>query len=107
MNNIEDIIQITEFGAAEAVPGSKLMLESGKNRILVDIGTEYKKDEENMPLPFDARSINQLLLTHGHADHMGQLLKLTKAGFKGKIFSTQETADITEKQLSQSVSSSF
>ncbi len=107
MNNIEDIIQITEFGAAEAVPGSKLMLESGKNRILVDIGTEYKKDEENMPLPFDARSINQLLLTHGNADHMGQLLKLTKAGFKGKIFSTQETADITETQLSQSVSSSF
>ncbi|MDP2908734.1 MAG: MBL fold metallo-hydrolase [Nanoarchaeota archaeon] len=98
-------IKLTEFGAAETVPGSKLLLKTGQKDYLIDVGKNYKDKEEN--LPFEAKGIEHLILTHGHADHMGELLKLRKEGFKGKIFSTHETAEITKLQLKQDVSSVF
>lgn len=106
MKKIEDIM-LTEFGAAEDVPGSKLLLEVDKKRYLIDAGKNYKRDDEYSKLPFKASSIDHLIVTHGHADHMGEMLKLAKAGFKGNIFSTYETADITKLQLNQQVASVF
>ena len=105
MKKIEDLIRITEFGAAEHVPGSKLLLEIGKKDYLIDIGKDYQQKDEK--LPFKAKNIDSLILTHGHADHMGELLQLYKEGFKGDIYSTRETVDITKLQLQQEVASVF
>jgi metallo-beta-lactamase family protein len=103
-----DSIRLIEYGAAEQVAGSKLLLQAGRYNILIDIGLDYTEGEgEGKLLPFDAESIDCLVLTHAHADHMGQLLKLYKAGFKGKIYSTQETFDLSRLQMTQTVSSPF
>lgn len=103
----EDKIILTEFGAAETVPGSKLLLQVNKKNYLIDIGKEYGKNDDTKELSFNAENIESLILSHAHADHMGDMLKLVKKGFKGKIFSTYETADITKLQLTQEVSSNF
>lgn len=107
MERIEDIIKITEFEAAENVPGSRLLLEIGQKNYLIDIGKAYRQGEEKEKLQFDAESIDHLILTHGHADHVGEMLKLVKSGFKGNTFSTYVTADLTKLQLNQEVSSVF
>ncbi|MBR9705817.1 MBL fold metallo-hydrolase [Candidatus Pacearchaeota archaeon] len=93
----------TEYTAAEDVAGSKLILEfSDLEKILIDMGMEYRDGEFEDPIPFPTTGINNLLLTHPHADHIGQVIKLCKAGFKGGIFTPYASADIATKiQLPQ------
>jgi len=109
-----DLIQLIEFEAAEEVAGSKLLMKVGGLNVLIDMGLTYKRGEEKEPIPFinhpngvKPKDIDCVVLTHGHADHMGQLLKLYKAGFRGEIFSTEETFDICKMQLTQAVSSPY
>ncbi len=51
------------------------------------------------PLPFDAKAIDFLLLTHAHIDHAGLLPKLTKNGYRKPIWCTGPTAGLLEYLL--------
>src|SRR5215813_1462104 len=87
-------------GAARTVTGSKhlLTLNSGI-RILLDCGMFQGLGNEtealNREFGFDAAEVNYVLLSHAHIDHSGLLPKLVKEGFKGKIFCTAPTRDLT------------
>ena len=59
--------------------GNSTYLESGNTRILVDVGINYnmiKKtlEEENI----DVNSIDGVLISHTHSDHIGGLSSLIK-----------------------------
>jgi metallo-beta-lactamase family protein len=105
----KDQIEGTENGAAETVAGSNFLLHVGRYNLLIDFGIKYSDDEneDSQPLPYDAKSIDCFHITHSHADHMGNMLKLYKAGFRGKIYSTYETFDLSRLQMTQTVSSAF
>ncbi|MBN2052669.1 MBL fold metallo-hydrolase [Candidatus Woesearchaeota archaeon] len=102
-----NIIGITEYGAAQKVPGSNILLRIGNKYYLIDIGSHYNNRLDKEPLPFDARTIDCLTESHGHGDHMGLSLKLLKSGFKGRTFATYCTADLTLLQNNQAVKSVF
>lgn len=53
-------------------------------------------------IPFECDKIQFVLITHNHADHMGRLPYLIKGGYKGKIFCTQETAQLMPIALKDS-----
>jgi metallo-beta-lactamase family protein len=95
--------KLTFHGAAETVTGSKYLLEVGKVRVLVDCGLFQGLKELRLRnwdrLPFDAASIDCVLLTHAHIDHTGYLPRLIKLGFQGPIFCTSATQDLTELLL--------
>jgi metallo-beta-lactamase family protein len=114
MADANDTINLTEFGAAEQVPGSKLLLNLGtRGQILIDVGNEYTEQRSSNPdtagrdITFPAglipKDIRKLVLTHGHADHIGQLLAFQDKGFSGDIYSTRATVDITELQTRQEI----
>ena len=85
-------------GAAQEVTGSNYLLEVGGHRVLVDCGMHQGGDEDanDVPFPYAANSIDAVLLTHAHIDHSGRIPKLVKEGFRGKIYATLPTIELTE-----------
>lgn len=85
-------------GAAKEVTGSNYLLEAGGHRFLVDCGMHQGEREEanDDPFPYAANSIDAVLLTHAHIDHSGRIPKLVKEGFRGKIYATLPTIELTE-----------
>jgi metallo-beta-lactamase family protein len=99
-------MKITFYGAAREVTGSKHLIEVDGRKILLDCGMFQGKraeaEQKNRELPFDAESINFVLLSHAHLDHCGSLPTLYKNGFHGKIISTPATRDISRYIMADS-----
>ena len=59
-------------------------------------GEKYTIPINYEPFSYDPSSIDTLIVTHGHLDHVGRIPKLVKDGFKGNIISTAPTREIGE-----------
>lgn len=94
------------LGAAGVVTGSKHLINtsshsSGKNglEVLIDCGLFQGQKEwrernwQDTPVP--ARDIDAVILTHAHLDHSGWIPRLVKEGFRGPIYATQATIDLS------------
>ncbi len=95
-------VKLHFLGAAQNVTGSRYLLENGKSRILIDCGLYQERDfkERNWnPFPVEPSSIEAIVLTHAHLDHSGFIPRLVKLGFRGKIYSTPATAEVTKIAL--------
>jgi len=90
-------MQITFYGAVREVTGSMHLLETGNDRILMDCGLfqgrRKETEEKNRTLPFDARTITNVVLSHAHIDHSGRIPLLTKNNFSGRVVCTRVTRD--------------
>ncbi len=91
-------MHVTCHGAAGGVTGSCHLVETSSSRFLVDCGMfQGNKSTTRLnyqPFPFDPRTIDFVISTHGHIDHCGLLPKLTKHGFSGPIYASPATADL-------------
>ena len=94
----ENFIQV--LGAAGTVTGSKYLIHTKGKKFLVDCGLfqglKELRELNWQVLPVDVSTVDFILLTHGHLDHVGYLPRFVKAGFKGKIFGTAPTIEIAE-----------
>jgi len=74
------------------------LLTANGSRILLDCGLYQGKRaesfERNRNFPFDASTINAVVLSHAHIDHAGNLPNLVRNGFTGTIFATSATRDL-------------
>src|SRR5690349_20532519 len=99
-------MKITFHGAARTVTGSQHLIEVNGQRILLDCGFYQGKRSEsrerNTHLPFDAASIDVMVLSHAHIDHSGNVPNLVKSGFKGDIICTSATRDLAASMLQDS-----
>nr|NLD40354.1 MBL fold metallo-hydrolase [Actinomycetales bacterium] len=96
---------LTFLGAAGTVTGSKFLIEidyglETQRRILVDAGQfqgEKAWREKNWEeFPVDPRTIDTVILTHAHMDHVGYLPALVRNGFTGLVVCTEGTARLAE-----------
>jgi metallo-beta-lactamase family protein len=100
-------MNITFYGAARNVTGSKHLIEtaSGK-KILLDCGFFQNRGKDNDRLNrsfnFDPQQIDLMILSHAHIDHSGNIPNLVKQGFNKTIFTTQATIDLCEVMLADS-----
>ena len=89
---------LTFLGAARTVTGSKYLLETGRKRVLIDCGLFQGLKELRLrnweEFPVDPASIDAVVLTHAHLDHVGYLPRLVAQGYRGRVFCTPGTQDL-------------
>jgi metallo-beta-lactamase family protein len=99
-------MKLAFLGATGTVTGSRHLVTSGANRILVDCGLfqGYKelrlRNWERFPVP--PAGIDAVVLTHAHLDHSGYLPLLVRSGFAGKIYCSEATYDLCKILLPDS-----
>ena len=99
-------MKISFLGATQTVTGSRFLVEDDGIRVLVDCGLfqgpriwkERNWDEQ----PVDPKTVDCVILTHAHIDHAGFLPRYYKLGFRGPIYSTPATAELSELMLPDS-----
>lgn len=92
-------MRITFIGAAGGtVTGSCHLLEVAGKRVLLDCGMVQggkSSDEINaQPFAFDVATIDALVLSHAHIDHIGRVPLLVKRGYRGPIFAQAASCDL-------------
>lgn len=96
-------MKLSWFGAAGEVTGSCLAIETERAHLLVDAGlfqgNTLAPRRNRMPLPFEGRHLDAVVLTHAHLDHAGRLPLLARRGVKAPIFATGATLEMAEVLL--------
>ncbi|MFA6407875.1 MAG: MBL fold metallo-hydrolase [Candidatus Paceibacterota bacterium] len=91
-------MKLSFYGGAGKVTGSNFLVEGTRGKLLVDCGIEQGADlvEEHIygPFSYDVTTIDALVVTHAHLDHVGRIPKLVRDGFRGKIYMTPPTRDL-------------
>lgn len=87
------------LGAIGTVTGSKFMIDTPDQRVLVDCG-QYQGHKDLRQrnwrgIGVGAASVDAVVLTHAHLDHCGLLPALVRDGFAGPIYCTPGTASLT------------
>jgi metallo-beta-lactamase family protein len=92
--------QLTFYGAAETVTGSKYLLETEDAAVLIDCGLFQGLKELRLknwqPLEFDPGRLGAVVLTHAHIDHVGFLPRFVKLGYQRPVYCTPATKDLAE-----------
>ena len=96
-------MELTFLGGARTVTGSRHLVDTGKAKVLVDCGMFQGGPDESMrnrvPLGFDPRTLDAVVLTHAHLDHCGLLPLLVREGFRGQVFCTAATEELARLVL--------
>jgi metallo-beta-lactamase family protein len=93
-------MHITFHGAARVVTGSKHLIQlNDGTSVLLDCGMFQgmgdQTEDLNEHFGFNPKKVDYLILSHAHIDHCGLIPRLVAEGFKGAIFCTPATLDLT------------
>lgn len=99
-------MHVTFYGATREVTGSMHLLETGKEKILLDCGMFQGRRQEsnakNRTFPVEPGLITNMVLSHAHIDHSGRIPLLVKGGFSGRVVTTRTTTDACHYLLKDS-----
>ena len=96
-------MKLVFVGADHEVTGSCHYLEAGDKKLCVDIGMEQGRDMfENQEIPVNPSEIDYIFLTHAHIDHTGLLPMLYARGFRGQVYATKATVELSQIMLRDS-----
>jgi metallo-beta-lactamase family protein len=99
-------MKLTFYGAAGEVTGSMHLLEAAGRRIVLDSGLfqgrRQEAREKNELFPTACVDADAVVLSHAHIDHAGRLPLLVKKGYRGPIYCTPATRDLSAIMLPDS-----
>ncbi|MBQ9345704.1 MAG: MBL fold metallo-hydrolase [Kiritimatiellae bacterium] len=100
------MIQWSFIGGTSEVTGSRHLLDTGEAKLLFDCGlyqgTRKEADEFNASLGFDPADVDEMVLSHAHIDHCGNIPSMTRKGWRGPIHMTKATGDLVPIMLRDS-----
>jgi len=92
-------IRVSYLGGARQVGRSCLFLQTPESRILLDCGVNIASDKDAYPYleapEFNINDLDAVVLTHSHLDHCGFIPYLYKYGYRGPVYCTAPTRDVS------------
>jgi len=110
-----EFAKISHHGAVNGVTGSchELHIDT-KNSILIDCGlfqgaetSPQGSHHEQLAIDFPLKTVQALVVTHVHIDHVGRIPYLLAAGFKGPIYCSRASALLLPGVLEDAVKIGF
>ena len=100
-------MKVTLLGASGGeVTGSAYLLQTARASVLIDCGlfqgAKRLENSNRLPNRELLRQLDAVVLTHAHLDHTGRLPLLTRFGYKGPIYATPATIELTDLVLRDS-----
>jgi len=95
----DEWVRLTFLGGARQVGRSCLLLQTPNSKILLDCGIDVASSGSdkfpyfNLP-EFNIDSLDAVIISHAHLDHVGLLPYLYKMGYKGPVYMTFPSRDI-------------
>ncbi len=91
-------MELQFLGAATTVTGSQFLLTTSRSKVLIDCGmfqgNPHEAIRNRVPLAYDPKEIDALLLTHAHLDHCGLIPFVVARGLRAPIFATAGTVEL-------------
>ena len=92
-------IRMTYLGSGRQVGRSCIFLQTPESRILLDCGINVASVDKPYPYldapEFDINELDAVILSHSHIDHCGFIPYLFKYGFKGPVYCTEPSRDVS------------
>ncbi len=99
-DKMEEWVRITALGGGRQVGRSCFLLQTPISKILIDCGVDVSSQGKNkypyLEAPeLDLANLDAVILSHAHLDHSGLIPYLYKMGYKGPVYMTAPTRDIS------------
>lgn len=95
-------VRLTYLGGGRQVGRSCLLLQTPNSKVLLDCGINPAISEGQEKFPYlnvpeigDLNTIDAIILSHAHLDHSGLIPYLYKMGYRGPVYLTAPTRDIS------------
>lgn len=99
-DKMEEWVRVTALGGGRQVGRSCFLLQTPISRVLIDCGVDVSSNGKDkypyLEAPeLDLSTVDAVILSHAHLDHSGLIPYLYKMGYKGPVYMTAPTRDIS------------
>ncbi len=99
-DKMEEWVRVTALGGGRQVGRSCFLLQTPLSKIMIDCGVDVSSSGKNkypyLEAPeLDISTLDAVILSHAHLDHSGLIPYLYKMGYKGPVYMTSPTRDIS------------
>ena len=92
-------IRLTYLGSGRQVGRSCIFLQTPESRVLLDCGINVASDDKPYPYldapEFKIDELDAVVLSHAHIDHCGFIPYLFKYGYRGPVYCTEPSRDVS------------
>lgn len=92
-------VRVTYLGAGRHVGRTCLLVQTPNSRVILDCGIDVGNPQEPYPMlespDFRLEEIDAIVLSHAHLDHCGFIPYLYKMGYRGPVYCTEPTRDVS------------
>ncbi len=95
-----DWIRIVALGGFKEVGRSCLLVQTQNSKVLIDVGVNTSTSDTSKAYPylnmlgFSMKSLDAVVISHSHMDHMGFLPYLFAYDYQGPVYCTPPTRDL-------------
>jgi hypothetical protein len=99
-DKMEEWVRLTALGGGRQVGRSCFLLQTPMSRVLIDCGVDVSgQGKDKYPYleapELDLSTIDAIILSHAHLDHSGLIPYLYKMGYRGPVYMTAPTRDVS------------
>jgi KH/beta-lactamase-domain protein len=97
---VEEWIRVSVLGGGRQVGRSCFLLQTPQTKVLLDCGVNVAgRGKDKFPYldvsEFKINELDAIIVSHAHLDHSGLIPYLFKMGYKGPVYMTDPTRDIS------------